>query len=126
MKIRDNKTGKIFEYGSDPHHALRISENGGCLLFENLQNGDGSLEDGNGGYSFVLDDDKTPEESDSADAINGCSYANIGGFNNLPEKQHDFINVPDSSDGKEPKGKNETYLERVYKKYKQMRWNDRT
>ncbi len=33
-----------------------------------------------GGYSFVLDDGKTPEESDSADALNGCCYANIGGF----------------------------------------------
>lgn len=80
MKIRDNQTGKVFEYGADRHHALRISENGGCLLFENLQNGDGSLESGDGGYSFVLDDGKTPEESISAEAVNGAAYANIGGF----------------------------------------------
>ena len=42
MKIRDNETGEVFEYGTNIHHALRISENGGCLTFENLQNGDGS------------------------------------------------------------------------------------
>lgn len=80
MKIRDNETGEIFEYGSNRHHALRISRKGGCLIFENLQNGDGSLESGGGGYSFVLDDGKTPEESDSPDAINYAAYANIGGF----------------------------------------------
>lgn len=28
-----------------------------------LQSGDSSLEDGNGGYSFMLDDGKTPEEA---------------------------------------------------------------
>lgn len=60
MKIRDNQTGKAFEYGADRYHALRISENGG--------------------YSFVLDDGKTPEESISAEAVNGAAYANIGGF----------------------------------------------
>lgn len=80
MKIRDNETGEVFEYGIDRHHALRISRNGGCLTFENLQNGDGSLESGDGGYSFVLDDGKTPEESVSPDAVNGSTYANIGGF----------------------------------------------
>ena len=62
MNIRDNETGEVFEYGTNIHHALMISANGGCLTFENLQNGDGSLESGNGGYSFVLDDGKTPEE----------------------------------------------------------------
>lgn len=80
MKIRDNETGEVFEYGTNIHHALRISQNGGCLTFENLQNGDGSLQSGDGGYSFVLDDGKTPKESNSPDAANGCCYANIGGF----------------------------------------------
>lgn len=77
MKIRDNETGKVFDYGTDRHHALSISEDGKCLYFENLQNGDGSLGDG---YSFVLNDGKTPEESDSNDAAYGAAYANIGGF----------------------------------------------
>lgn len=79
MKIRDNETGQVFDYGTNRHHALRISEDGSCLTFENLQNGDGSC---GGGYSFVLDDGKTPEESDSPDAVNGATYANIGGFGN--------------------------------------------
>lgn len=78
--IRDNQTGRVFEYGTDIHHALRISENGGCLTFENMQCGDGSLETGDGGFSFVLEDGKTPEESDLPDAQYGMSYANIGGF----------------------------------------------
>lgn len=80
MKIRDNETGEVFEYGTNIHHALRISKNGGCLTFENLQNGDGSLKSGDGGYSFVLNDGKTPEESSSPDSMYGATYANIGGF----------------------------------------------
>lgn len=91
MKIRDNETGEVFEYGENIHHALRISRNGGCLTFENLQNGDGSLENGDGGYSFVLDDCMTPEESDSPDAINYATYANIGGFRGDTAKNDGWI-----------------------------------
>lgn len=91
MKIRDNETGEVFEYGTNIHHALMISANGGCLTFENLQNGDGSLESGNGGYSFVLDDGKTPEESSSPDAVNGATYANIGGFHGDNTKNDGWI-----------------------------------
>lgn len=79
--IRDNYTGNVFEYGTNEHHALRISENGGCLTFENLQCGDGSTEDGKGGFSFVLEDGNVPKESDLPDAQYGMTYANIGGFN---------------------------------------------
>lgn len=93
MKIRDNETGEIFEYGTNIHHALRISRNGGCLIFENLQNGDGSLENGDGGYSFVLDDGTTPKESDSPDAINYATYANIGGFHGDTAKNDGWIPV---------------------------------
>lgn len=93
MKIRDNETGEVFEYGENIHHALRISENGGCLTFENLQNGDGSLQSGDGGYSFVLDDGKTPKESNSPDAVNGATYANIGGFNGDNTKNNGWIPV---------------------------------
>lgn len=93
MKIRDNETGEVFEYGENIHHALRISRNGGCLIFENLQNGDGSLENGDGGYSFVLDDGMTPKESDSPDAINYATYANIGGFRGDTAKNAGWIPV---------------------------------
>lgn len=93
MKIRDNETGEVFEYGTNIHHALRISENGGCLTFENLQNGDGSLQSGDGGYSFVLDDGKTPKESNSPDAVNGATYANIGGFHGDNTKNDGWIPV---------------------------------
>ena len=93
MKIRDNETGEVFEYGTNRHHALRISRNGGCLTFENLQNGDGSLKSGDGGYSFVLDDGKTPEESVSPDAVNGSTYANIGGFYEENSKNDGWIPV---------------------------------
>lgn len=93
MKIRDNETGEVFEYGTNIHHALRISRNGGCLIFENLQNGDGSLESGDGGYSFVLDDGMTPKESDSPDAINYATYANIGGFHGDTTKNDGWISV---------------------------------
>lgn len=93
MKIRDNETGEVFEYGTNRHHALRISKNGGCLTFENLQNGDGGLKSGDGGYSFVLDDGKTPEESVSLDAVNGSTYANIGGFYEENSKNDDWIPV---------------------------------
>ena len=95
MKIRDNETGEVFEYGENIHHALRISRNGGCLIFENLQNGDGSLENGDGGYSFVLDDGKTPKESNSSDAVNGATYANIGGFHGDNTKNDGWISVED-------------------------------
>lgn len=95
MKIRDNETGEVFEYGENIHHALRISRNGGCLIFENLQNGDGSLENGDGGYSFVLDDGMTPKESDSPDAINYATYANIGGFHGDTAKNDGWIPVED-------------------------------
>ena len=93
MKIRDNETGEVFEYGTNRHHALRISRNGGYLTFENLQNGDGSLKSGDGGYSFVLDDGKTPEESVSPDAVNGSSYANIGGFYEENSKNDGWIPI---------------------------------
>lgn len=82
--IRDNTNGRVFEYGSDHHHALRISGDGSCLTFYNLRNGDGSS---GGGYSFVLEDGKTPDESNSQDAIYGECYANIGGFGDVEQEK---------------------------------------
>lgn len=85
--IRDNesKNKKVREYGTNRHDALMISNDGKCLYYENLQNGDGSMF---GAYTFVLDDEKTPEESDSPDAFYGMTYANIGGFNHIEKPIH--------------------------------------
>lgn len=76
MKIKDLTTGQIFEYGSNRHHALRISADGRTLSFENLQNGDGSKY---GEYRFIDDnEEKTPDEIESE--YSGECYFNIGGF----------------------------------------------
>ena len=42
MGIKDMLTGKIRKYGTNHHDALMISEDGRYLVYENLQNGDGS------------------------------------------------------------------------------------
>ena len=76
MKIKDMDTGHIFEYGSNRHHALRISEDGRCLYFEHLQNGDGSI---GGGYRFV-DEDTEQIPKDIKSEYGADSYFNIGGF----------------------------------------------
>lgn len=79
--IKDNQTGNIREYGTNGHDALHISPDGSCLRYENMQNGDGSL---GGGYSFVMEDGKIPKESETADAIHGMCYFNVGGFRTEP------------------------------------------
>lgn len=77
MKIKDLATGKIFEYGSDRHHALVISNDGRTLSFENLQNGDGSKY---GDYRFVDDCDEEIPENTEFSKYGADSYFNIGGF----------------------------------------------
>lgn len=77
IKILDLQTGIIRDYGTNCHDALRIGRDGRGLYYANLQNGDGSQW---GDYRFVMDDDKTPEESQTADALHGETYFNIGGF----------------------------------------------
>lgn len=78
MKIKDLTTGQIFEYGSNRHHALRISGDGRTLSFENLQNGDGSLF---GDYRFIDDSEEViPSESECSCKHGADSYFNIGGF----------------------------------------------
>ena len=76
MKIKDLTTGQVFEYGSNRHHALRISDDGRTLSFEHLQNGDGSRY---GDYRFV-DDDEEKIPSEIEDEYGADSYFNIGGF----------------------------------------------
>lgn len=78
MEIKDLATGKVFEYGTDKHHSLRISEDGRSLYFEHLQNGDGSRF---GDYRFVDDtEEKIPAETDTYKEFGAESYFNIGGF----------------------------------------------
>ena len=77
MKILDLQTGRIRDYGTNCHDALRIGKDGRALYYSNMQNGDGSQW---GDYRFVMDDDKTPDESQTADALHCECYFNIGGF----------------------------------------------
>lgn len=77
IKILDLQTGIIRDYGTNCHDALRIGQDGRGLYYANLQNGDGSQW---GDYRFVMDDDKTPDESQTADALHCECYFNIGGF----------------------------------------------
>ena len=84
MKILDLQTGRIHEYGENCHDSLRISEDGRNLTYYNLQNGDGSCY---GDYRFVMDDDKIPAESKTADALHGESFFNIGGFEKREEHE---------------------------------------
>ncbi len=80
LMIRDNESGKVREYGTNQHDALIISGNGGCITYEHLQCGDGSLPDGNGGFSFVCSDGKTPDEHENPDESYDMRYFNIGGI----------------------------------------------
>lgn len=79
IKIKDLSNGTVRDYGGDHHDSLSISYDGRTLSYSNLQNGDGSRF---GDYRFVMDDDEVPEDSTTAEAMNGCCYFNIGGFQN--------------------------------------------
>ena len=77
MKIKDISDGRVFEYGLDRHDALRISDNGRSLSYENLQNGEGSTW---GEYRFVTDAEVVPSEDKDLVAHGADAYFNIGGF----------------------------------------------
>lgn len=77
LYIKDMQTGKVFEYGSNHHHALRIDPDGRYISFEHLQNGDGSLYSG---YRFCDKDGKLPKEHEAALKYGASAYFNIGGF----------------------------------------------
>ena len=53
MWIKDMLTGEVRKYGRNHHDSLRISDDGRYLVYENLQNGDGSEY---GDYRFVVDE----------------------------------------------------------------------
>ena len=72
--IRDNETGFVHEYGTDPHDSLVLQADG-SLHYENLHNCAGT-EFPNEGYSFCLEDGTIP----AWDKEHGCEpYVDIGG-----------------------------------------------
>lgn len=60
--IQDVVSGRVFEYGGNCHDRLLISEDGRCLTYYNLQNGDGSCV---GDYRFFYE---KPEDETDFDA----------------------------------------------------------
>ena len=92
MKILDLQSGLVHKYGSNPHDSLAISEDGRTLSYYNLQCGDGSSL---GDYRFVMDDNKIPSESKTADALHCECYFNIGGFDKLPDVDERILKIAD-------------------------------
>lgn len=76
LYIKDLRTGKVRLYGTNSHDSLHISEDGTCLSYENLQNGDGSLY---GEYRLCDNPEGLlPEENECIEA-RFMTYADIGG-----------------------------------------------
>ena len=85
MYIKDNETGRVRLYGTNPHDSLKISEDGRYLTYYNLQNGDGSM---GGGYSFVVDENGTiPKDDETLVKYGADAYFNIGGFDDKAESE---------------------------------------
>ena len=62
LYIQEVVSGRVFEYGKNCHDKLIISEDGRCLTYYNLQNGDGSCV---GDYRFYYE---KPEDETDFDA----------------------------------------------------------
>lgn len=60
--IRDNTSGAVHEYGTNPHDALILQEDG-SLHYENLQDCTGTMYPEEG-YSFCTVSGKPPEDTD--------------------------------------------------------------
>ena len=83
MYIRDNITGRVWEYGTDKHDSLVISEDGKTLYYYNVHNGEGSRF---GTYSIVTDERGLIPLHDESLGLE-TAYANIGGFGEKKRKQ---------------------------------------
>lgn len=59
--VKDKHTGDIHQVGSDVHDDLRLLN--GRIEYYNLQNGDGTLNSGDGGYEFIEAPDPDNHES---------------------------------------------------------------
>lgn len=89
MWIKDLQGNKIREYGTDCHDALRISDDGRTLSYENMQNGDGSLY---GDYRFVVDEKgNVPRDDFELQKYGADAYANMGGFTDNFEESLSLI-----------------------------------
>lgn len=77
MWIKDMLTGTIRKYGTNPHDSLRISDDGHYLVYQNLQNGEGSEY---GDYRFVTDENGNVPKDDEVYLKYGAdAYFDIGG-----------------------------------------------
>ena len=85
MYIKDLETGRVHKYGSDRHDSLRISPDGKYIVYENLQNGDGSR----GGYRFCDEKGVIPEDDPVLRAYGADAYFNIGGFDDAEKAERD-------------------------------------
>ena len=74
LYVKDNTSGYIHEYGTDPHDAL-ILQDDGSIHYHNMQNGTGTKFPEEG-YTFVLEDGTDPRTSED---YRDEPYLNIGG-----------------------------------------------
>ena len=74
LYIKDNVYGSVHEYGSNRHDSLLLRDDG-SIVYQNLQNGDGSEY---GGYQFCDKDGSDPRD----DNWNGDPLLDIGGMKN--------------------------------------------
>lgn len=65
LYIKDAVSGRVFEYGKNCHDKLVISEDGRCLTYYNLQDGDGSCV---GDYRFFYEKPKLETEEEKQNA----------------------------------------------------------
>lgn len=104
--IKDLQTGKVREYGTNPHDSLVISEDGRTLSYYNLQNGDGSRY---GDYRFCDEDGNIPEGKDEC----GEDYFNIGGWEEPKEEVKYVVKNFTKEDLAEPQEDIWTYVEEI-------------
>lgn len=89
MFIKDNDLKCVREYGTNHHDSLRISEDGRCLYYENLQCGEGSEF---GTFTFVTNKDgKIPQDDETLCKYGAEAYFNIGGFDRYKHQIRDLI-----------------------------------
>lgn len=74
LYIQDINSGRVFEYGKNCHDKLLISEDGRCLTYYNLQDGDGSCV---GDYRFYYEKPKIETEEDKRYAYDIDEWARM-------------------------------------------------
>lgn len=84
LYVRDNQSGEVHEYGTNPHDAL-IVDGDGALHYLNLQNSAGT-EFQDEGYTFVLKNGQDPRESKLVKKYGEAPIIDIGGTYSPIEK----------------------------------------